>query len=156
MDDPARAVSVDAVAAFLPYRAGHRPALLLEVRTTVSMDAGQGERVDRAAGWLLEHGLHLVATAGDQVQAAPGWAVHLHGDSGLRVTGPIGAFYDGDLQADPAWRRAVTTQGRCLLLVGTGLSLDQVPDSLQEALDRVDAVAGQGRLAGALVAVQSR
>ncbi|WP_336215983.1 hypothetical protein [Nonomuraea sp. LPB2021202275-12-8] len=29
MYDPARAISVDAVAAFLPYQAGHRPALLL-------------------------------------------------------------------------------------------------------------------------------
>ncbi|MDP4511807.1 hypothetical protein [Nonomuraea turcica] len=156
MYDPARAVSVDGVAAFLPYQAGHRPALLLEVRATVSTDVGQGERVDRVAGWLLEHGLHLVAAADGEVEAAPGWAVHLRGGSGLRVSGPIGELYDGDLQADLAWQDAVTTQGSCLLLVGTGLGLDQAPHGLQEALDRVDAVARQGRLTGALVTVEIR
>ncbi|SEH02968.1 hypothetical protein SAMN05444920_13180 [Nonomuraea solani] len=156
MYDPARAVSVDAEAAFLPYQAGHRPALLLEVRATVSMDAGQDERVDRAAGWLLEHGLHLMAAAGEQVRAALGWAVQLIGGGGLRVTGPGGEFYGGNLQADPAWRRAVTTHGRCLLLVGAGLSLNRAPHSLQDALDRVDAVVRQGRLAGAMVTVESR
>ncbi|MEU4229583.1 hypothetical protein AB0F17_35245 [Nonomuraea sp. NPDC026600] len=155
MSDPARAVSVDAVAAFLPYQAGHRPALLLEARATVSTDAGRGERVDRVAGWLLEHGLHLVAATGGEVEAAPRWAVHLRGGgTGLRVIGPIGELYDGDLQADPAWQREATTQGRRLLLAGGDLGLDQAPQSMEEVIARVDAVAGLGRLTGGLVAVE--
>lgn len=73
MYDFARAVSVNAVAAFLPHHAGHRPALLLEVRVTMSTDTGQGEHVDRVAGWLLEHGLHLVVTTtGGEVEQALG------------------------------------------------------------------------------------
>ncbi|MEV4222293.1 hypothetical protein [Nonomuraea sp. NPDC049725] len=156
MYDPARAAGVDAGATFLPYQAGHRPALLLEVRATGGMDAGQEERDDRAVGWLLEQGLHLVATAGGEVVTAPGWTVHLRGSTGLRVTGPMGRLYDGELQVASAWRREVTAQGRCLLLVGVGMGLDQVdqaPHSMQGAIGRVDAVAQQGRLAGGLAAI---
>ncbi|MFG1710722.1 hypothetical protein ACFLIM_46925 [Nonomuraea sp. M3C6] len=156
MYEPGTETSVTAVAALLPHAGGYRPVLLLEAGVAVAADAGGGERVDAVTNWLLQHGLHLVADAGDQVQAAPGWVVHLSGGTGLRVSGPGGELYDGDLQADPAWQRAVTTQGRCLLLVGTGLGLDQAPHSLQETLDRVDAVARQGRLVGAVVTVEIR
>ncbi|MGS2647938.1 hypothetical protein [Streptosporangium sp. G12] len=49
-------------------------------------------------------------------EAAPGWTVDLHGPAGLRMIGPGGALYDGDLQTDPAWRQATTGAGVCLLL----------------------------------------
>lgn len=56
------------------------------------------------------------------------------------MIGPIGDLYDGDLQTDPAWQRAATTQGRCLLLVGSSLDLSQAPQDLQEAITRVNPI----------------
>jgi hypothetical protein len=60
----------------------------VEVSVALAADAGHGERIDAVTAWLLEHGLHWVATVDAAVdagpEAAPGWTVDLHGPPACR------------------------------------------------------------------------
>jgi hypothetical protein len=47
---------------------------------------------------LMPHAGHRPTS---EPEAARGWTVDLHGPTGLRVIGPGGALYDGDLQVAP-------------------------------------------------------
>jgi hypothetical protein len=111
------------------------------------------EAVDVIASTLLGHGFELLlafdrATLLD-LPVLPGWSAELAADGHrLHVTEPGGTRYDGNLgSAVPTkWREALLRRGLLVLLVASGVDLDQ-PDRAAS----VDAARRAGNVVGAQI-----
>ena len=110
------------VAGLIPHASGDRAVILCELEDAITATSAAGDRVDLAAGWLIERGLHLVTTAGRRPPVASGWSLWLPSPAVAVVAGPGEiVLFQGEMVTPPGWVAVARSRGAELFAGVSGL-----------------------------------